>query len=419
MSQAQHEVENGAAVSPPEMRRFIFQTSDEAQAGIASTVEVVSTPATTEPSQYTAPCSYPVPEVSAPVQEASAPVPDEAANFPHFQFGQNGTEARAEQPFDLTADEPVPQTSARRQHGSERLLSPGIAYFQQMMAQFQTFPVADGNSPIGLVDNPYAISAIQTLAARREHTLTWEDLDRMEIALLRVLPETQLRSQAWSVRGRYFESAGPALSALYLASRPAGWNDSSIDADLLRADLEALVSETQRNRVLPPEIDYTLEFLSDAAGKWAIGLCVVGMVGFIAARIVLAPSDADPIFPLAAALLSGAVGGFLSLQSRLSRAIRLTLPQQEQVQALLDTPPLFLYPVQGAVFAAFFYFLVLGGVLRGTVFPSARIASLITPAGGAQLIAWCFVIGLLARFLPNIPRWVRSRFVRRPVKTSS
>jgi len=399
LSQTQTEAAVGSAL-PPEMTRFVFQSVEEASADIAPMMEGVSTPSMDAPF----PSAEPPPRKASEDQPPPAmAAPEDAPQFPLFQFGQNSPEQMSDQPVKQTVEAaPAP---ARRTGSSERLPPTGVARFQQLLADFQTSP-AGGDPAICLHDNPYALSAIQILAAKSDAVLTWEDLDRMEIALLRVLPEARLRSQAWSLRARYFESAGPTLSALYFASRPPGWNDATVSTDLLRADLESLVSETQRNRILPPEIDFMREFVSEAAGKWAIGLCLSSIVGFIAARFVLAPSDATPILPLSAALISGAVGGFLSLQSRLSRAVRLYLPQQDKVQSVLEIPNLYLFPVQGALLAALFYFLLLGGFLKGKIFPSVALTVLATPEGGARLIVWCFLIGLLVRFLPDIPKWL-------------
>jgi len=89
------------------------------------------------------------------------------------------------------------------------------------------------------------------------------------------------------------------------------------------------------------------------------------------------------------------------------------------VLSVLEPPPLFLYPVQGAVLAALFYFLLLSGFIRGAVFPSGTIATLVTPIGGAHLIVWCFLIGLVVRFLPDIPKWVIRRLSRQRQKRLS
>ena len=192
-----------------------------------------------------------------------------------------------------------------------------------------------------------------------------------------------------------------------------------LPVEQLRADLETLVCETQRNRVQPPELDFTREYMSELAVKWAVGLFLGGIVGFVTARFVLAPSDAAPIIPFAAAVISGAVGGFLSLHGRLSRAVRPHLPPQDQIQAVLDTPNLYLFPVQGAALAAIFYFLLLGGYVRGTLLPDADLETLATPAGAARLIVWCFALGFLVRFVPDFPKILRRRFARRQKVSAS
>lgn len=412
MGQKQGEAADGAEVVSEE-RHFVFQPADDKQSGypavaeMAAKLEVAAKPdAAAKPEA--------VVEPKKEIATLALPIPSEPRK-PSFRFGMTEPEPLPEPAFENAGVE-EPQsapTTTRRAGGADRLLASEISYFHQMLAQFQTFDASDHISPSSLHDNPYAISAIQSLAEKSNAQLTWEDLDRMEISLLRVMPESRLRSQAWGLRARYFESSGPTLNALYLASRPTDWNDATVPTDVLRADLESIVSETQRNRVMPPEIDFTHEFLSEAAGKWAASLCVAGFIGFVTIRVVLAPSDAATILPIGTAFLSGGVGGFVSLQNRVSRTARLNLQQQDQVLSVLEPPPLFLYPVQGAVLAAFFYFLLVSGTLHGSIFPSGKIADLVTPLGGAHLVIWCFVIGLIVRFLPDIPRWFSRRLSKR------
>ena len=413
MGQKQREVA-GSVDALPEEQHFVFQPADEKQTGNFPPVETVSN-SETSMTALPAPGEIALPPLPAVGEESpQAAVEPVEVQKPSFQFGMHESEQQSEQSRESedSGEAHTSQPASRRTGAADRLLPSEVTYFHQMLTQFQTFDASVRESPNYLHDNPYAIAAIQSLATKSDLHLTWEDLDRMEIALIQVMPDCRLRSQAWSLRARYFESSGPTLNALYLASRPENWDDATVSIDLLRADLEALVSETQRNRVLPPEIDFTHEYLSEAAGKWAVGLCVIGFAGFIAARVVLAPTDAAVIFPLATAFLSGGVGGFISLQSRLSRTARLNLQQQDQVLSVLEPPPLFLYPVQGAVLAAFFYFLLLSGFIRGAIFPSGTIATLVTPIGGAHLVVWCFLIGLVVRFLPDIPKWIIRRLSR-------
>ena len=420
MGQKQREVA-GSVDALPEEQHFVFQPADEKQTGNIPPVETVSN-SETSMTALPAPGEIALPPLPAVSEECpQVAVEPVEVQKPSFQFGMHEPEQQSEQSRESedSGEAHTSQSATRRTGAADRLLPSEVTYFHQMLTQFQTFDASVRDSPNYLHDNPYAIAAIQSLATKSDLQLTWEDLDRMEIALIQVMPDLRLRGQAWSLRARYFESSGPTLNALYLASRPENWDDATISIDLLRADLEALVSETQRNRVLPPEIDFTHEYLSETAGKWAVGLCVIGFAGFIAARVVLAPTDAAVIFPLATAFLSGGVGGFISLQSRLSRTARLNLQQQDQVLSVLEPPPLFLYPVQGAVLAALFYFLLLSGFIRGAVFPSGTIATLVTPIGGAHLVVWCFLIGLVVRFLPDIPKWVIRRLSRQRQKKLS
>jgi len=418
MDQTLPPVSDGPAL-PEGMSRFVFQPVDEIHAGLPATHEEATqtpiervTPFASETLQLTSsPHTTETDHVDTgshalEIPPSPSPGQNEALHLPLFKFGENGVEQPSDRPVTQADEVPESPTPTRRIGSySDRLSPAGIAYFRQMLTQYEIF-TATSRSEIGETDHLSTFSSMQDLALKNDGLLTWEDVDRLEIALVRVLPEKHLRSRAWSLRSRYFELATSTQTALYLASRPPSWNDATVSAELLRADLETLVSETQRIRVLPPQTDFRREYSSEAAGKWAIGLTIGGCVGFMAAHFVLAPSDAAPIVPLAATLVSGAVGGFLSLQSRLARVVQSRLSQRDQVQAVLEVPSLYLFPVQGALLATLFYFLLIGGYLPGKIFPSSDIAVLATPQGGSRLIVWGFLLGLAVRFLPDITRWI-------------
>ncbi len=278
----------------------------------------------------------------------------------------------------------------------------GIAYFHQLLSQYQTFPSGGDDPAACLHVNPNATEAIHALIQKAGHQqLTWEDVDRLETALLRVLPEAILRCTAWSLRARYCEVIGPTLAALYKQSRPA-CDDATIAIEQLRADMETLNSELQKYRTFLPARDRVRDRISQTAARWTLGTTFTGALVFVMTRFLHIPHSTAPALTMMLAMLSGSVGGFVSMQTRLQNSTSQSLPILDRIEMETEQFSIYLSPVSGAIFAAILYFLFLGHYLQGTLFPSVDEISLASPVNFGGMIVWSFLAGFAERLVPDV-----------------
>lgn len=281
----------------------------------------------------------------------------------------------------------------------------GIAYFHQLLSQYQMFPRAD-DAPIAcLHPNPQAISALDKLMAKAATAvLTWEDVDRLETAMLRVLPDATLRNQAWSLRARYFEAAGPALTEMYQKAKPSDWCDATVAVELLRADLECVLSEYQKYRTFLPARDRVRDRISRRTAYWTLGGTLLGALLWVAAQMAghHVPTAANQALTMMLTMLAGAVGGFVSVQSRLQSSRSHSLPLLDRIELETEQFSIYLAPVSGAIFAAVLYFLFMGHYLQGSLFPDVSLTGIASPLNFGGLVVWSFLAGFAERLVPDV-----------------
>ena len=283
------------------------------------------------------------------------------------------------------------------------LPSYGVAYFHQLLSQYETFPTSGDDPAACLHPNPRAEAVIDALTRKAGHeALTWADMDRLEVALLHVLPEAILRNMAWSLRARYFEVAGPALAALYKQSKPAAWDDATVPVEALRADLECLHDEMLKYRTFLPARDRVRDQISRNTAGWTLGTTLLGALFYVVTRFIHVPHAAAPPLTMMLTMLSGGIGGFVSMQGRLQKASPQSLPLLDRIELETEQFSLYLSPVSGSIFAAVLYFLFMGHYLEGTLFPHVDEASLALPMNFGGLIVWSFLAGFAERLVPDV-----------------
>ena len=110
-----------------------------------------------------------------------------------------------------------PAINTRLPHG--RILPDyGVEYFNQLVAQYLTLPLAPNDAP-----KARAVAVVEEIIkAQNTQRLNWGDVSGMEMALLQLLPEAELKRYAWNLRARYHEVAGQDWYDYYQQSRPAG-----------------------------------------------------------------------------------------------------------------------------------------------------------------------------------------------------
>ena len=343
--------------------------------------------------------------------EPDAP-PPEVASMPLFVFRSSaGPDAGAGRPPErgrpataMRGSPPASPDSVLRwaeppapEPEPDDLLPPhGVARLRHVLAEYRTFPVEGLDPALCLHRNPQAVTALEQFSQRpRSAPATWEDLDRLELALLWVTPPDILRRQAPHVRARYRQAFGP--NALLRFAPPPSPEPHDAEADgRLRADLEVLLSETQKQRVLSEAQARAQSAAARSSALWCFRLFLIGLAGLLAAQFLPLPLGLREAFALSLAMLVGALGGLVSLLDAPAAAVAKVGPKADRIVTGAGLSPV--YPVKGAALAALLYCLMAG--VSGGDWPFGLHAGFLpAPATVARLIAWSFLAGLAPRSL--------------------
>ena len=267
----------------------------------------------------------------------------------------------------------------------------------------ETFPTTGDDPAACLHANPKAEAVIEALTHKAGHeTLTWPDMDRLEVALLHVLPEVILRNMAWSLRARYFEVAGPSLAALYKQSKPASWDDATVAVEALRADLECLHDEMLKYRTFLPARDQVRDRISRNAARWTLGTTLAGAVVLRRHPLPARPAAAAPALTMMLAMLGGAIGGFVSMQRRLQRPARRacrcwTGSSWRPSSSACICPRSAARSSRPCSTSCSW-----ATTCKGRCFPHVDEASLHLPINFGGLIVWSFLAGFAERLVPDV-----------------
>lgn len=201
----------------------------------------------------------------------------------------------------------APPDCAERPKPQDPLLEHDAAHFHRLLTQYWTFPTNE-QDPLACVHfNLQAISIIYDLIAKsKRQALTYEDLHQLEMALLRVMPEAVLRSEARMQRARFRAVAPPTLLRQYECSKHTPEDDAACPVEALRAEMATLLSQTQDYWTRG---DVRAEVRAAAwrvSACWALGLCVMGEIGSVLTRLLPILTQIAPVIPLLTALLGGA-----------------------------------------------------------------------------------------------------------------
>jgi hypothetical protein len=248
------------------------------------------------------------------------------------------------------------------------------------------------------------------VAAPPEQGATWRDLYQMELSLLRVRNEDELRRYAWVVRTRFRNVAGERAFQAYLNSQPP--EPTSVTRDVLLADLLTLVRRTYYLTVLAPASETIRQQL--LLGAVGISIVVVGIVVLI---IAFHARVGDLLLIV---LLAGGAGGTMSLVQRIQ-----SLPEVDPILLRLSgrgvvIQSLIIPPLTGMIFAVVLYMMFIGKVVsadfipkftnppdpksvtKGLTFDEFFIGT--NPVDAVSyglMIAWAFVAGFAERFVPD------------------
>jgi transglutaminase-like putative cysteine protease len=303
-----------------------------------------------------------------------------------------------------------PEDSAELARAQVALSDYALVYFRQLLTQYWTFPTNDEDPTACIHFNLQAISVIYSLILKyKSGNLTWEDLSELETALLRILPEAMLRSQAWVLRARYREIVPPAQFRLYQQSRSSSARDATLPTETLRAEMETLLGEMQKYRTLVPNITQGKPFSPYPTQPWIAGAALVA--AGVAAVLHFTPltSGAAQAWTLLTVAAVGGIGGAVSLLRRFQNSVAHEMAQVNESNTKATPLNLPLAVATGAFFAVLFFFALRFHALQGFVFPEVSQAALSHPLNFGLLTVWAFGAGFAERLAPRVWNFLKSR----------
>lgn len=298
----------------------------------------------------------------------------------------------------------------------------GLIYFENLYGEYLSLPPGAAITP----EVKTIVDKIQD--KKMHHTLTWHDLQTVDVIVARGQPLENLPQLVGSLRSRYKDVVGQREYEAYLASKPPDPADKA-KQPYVRADIEYLLRELHLYYAMLPIREKKRSWLSGRVNL----ILIVGIV-FITVFISLfnrAVNDSVDVFglnfsigtaTLTVVLFVGAIGGLVSLQQRFQSVSDWGDPINTVSKLHYAGFSIFESPISGAIFAGVLYLIIMGGLLKGALFPtitevsggtsSTTLGDLLKlgPASGgdyAKLIVWSFIAGFAERLVPD----TLSRFV--------
>ncbi len=309
-------------------------------------------------------------------------------------------------------------------------------YFAQLRAQYQLLLEETA------VPSRASVAKLIADAQQAPGGITWADVFTLETAYLYALADSgdldRLRAEVLYARKRYRDIIGPVAYAEYVQSAAVDLNKVSLGQ--LRAELMALAERMRYIYTFVPPKEETRNKMAMDAAWWTLGAILFGL-----AIYAVAWSLGWGVFTILVVAFAGEMGGFLSVQQRLQSSGG----DDPLYKKLLLTNGWFsvvvIAPISGAIFAIVLYFIFVGGLMTGGLFPrfgplasDANAAALpATPAAtsarmtaasaaalsqtspmnvtvflysaepsgledSGKLLAWAFVAGFAERFVPDV-----------------
>lgn len=275
------------------------------------------------------------------------------------------------------------------------------SYRKVLFGQYQslTNPVA----------NPAAKAEADKVVGMPVSEIEWDDLYRLELAIIKLEPAIALRRRAWILRNEYKEMASPEEFKDYLASKPPPAEGDN-DAEALRADLVRLQEELNWRYIVVWMLETFRGLLLQRLVRWTTGVVVVAL-GLMCwgESVAFAGSWTNTNLPmLAAIVVSGIMGGLVSTIRRVQGARFASNADLDLTGLEQGNTSLYLSPFLGGVFALVLFFLFAGGFVTGDLFPKVNLDGLLVSGieklelkEVAKLIVWSFMAGFAEKFVPD------------------
>lgn len=275
------------------------------------------------------------------------------------------------------------------------------SYRKVLFGQYQTL----GRT----VENPAAKQEAEKIVGMEPKLLTWDELYRLELAIIKLEPPEELRRRAWVLRNEYKELASPQEYKDYLASEPPK-SDPTTNTEELRADLIRLQEELNWRYIVVWVLEGYRSRILQRLVRLTLGVVFVSVcISYVATIVAFVGSWTDLNLPmLVAIVVPGIIGGLISTVRR-TQGLRfgsnadMDLSQLEQ-----GNTGIYLSPFLGGIFAFIAFFLFAGGFLMGELFPKVDMNSLLVSQLDhldykeiAKVIIWSFIAGFAERLVPD------------------
>jgi len=238
----------------------------------------------------------------------------------------------------------------------------------------------------------------------------------------RLIPCESLKRKVLTTRGRYRRLVSPEDFQGYMETCPP--NPLEAGESAIQADLDDLLGRMQWVYVLSP----FREEMRSRISRRVVEVLVVTVIALAyLAWFVYHPwhqptgsvDQKGGVSPLLVALFLGLIGGMVSVQQRIQTAPTDSDAIRNVMSLFNGMLSIYLSPVIGAISACLFYLLLIGGYVKGDLFPelatsaSAGDRSVLDlrpflaasgPVSGiayAKLMIWSFLAGFAERLVPD------------------
>lgn len=261
-------------------------------------------------------------------------------------------------------------------------------YFTLLVGQYKTMENA--------APNPGARAEAESITAISVDKIEWEQIYRLELAILKLEPVETLRRKAWILREEYQEIATKDEKAQYEASNPPKADPATSSEPELRADLVRIQEELNWAYLVMWIYEEFRKKLTKGIVRTTLG------AGLVFAFVLAYPSAFNgwlgfvPLFKVA---FAGIVGGLVSTLRRIQTTkldgnSDLSLIELEKGQGSI-----YISPFLGAIFSIVLYGLFASQLLKGILFPDVAVP--LTAIESAKLWIWSFLAGFAEQFVPD------------------
>jgi hypothetical protein len=233
-------------------------------------------------------------------------------------------------------------------------------YFNQLLQQYLLLVQVTPGRTI-----PPSIAELIAKAAAQPNEMTWADVFTLETAFLYALPKERLADELQLARDRYRDIVGADEYATYDRSVPTSVSLLTRTEDELRSELMTLAERIRYLYTFVPPKESVRNKISMRTGWWTLTAALLGIAVYVLTRMTLHSA----VITILVVMFVGQMGGFLSVQQRLQAAGGVD-PLFKELQLTNGWfSVVVIAPISGALFAIVLYFMFVGGLLTGGLFP--------------------------------------------------